>query len=119
MPHIIVWTIWAIWIVFQLMLTIILINFLIALISQGYEDVMSQASIKHYTHKATLNRECYQFYAYQGWLTPIDCFILQANKETEEENKWKGYTGEMGAALKKELDNIISNVDKKFEDQKE
>jgi uncharacterized RDD family membrane protein YckC len=40
-PYFIIYAIWITWIAFQLIVTIVLTNFLIALVTQGYEDVMS------------------------------------------------------------------------------
>jgi len=41
----------------QVIMTIILLNFLIALISQKYEEAISKLQITKTTHKAELNAE--------------------------------------------------------------
>ena len=71
-----------------------MLNFFIALLGQAYEESMSKQNIKLYSHKATLNRECYLFYHWlfrRGLFTKyldafqnIDCFILQTKKHEEQ-----------------------------------
>lgn len=52
------------WLVFwanQYVVLIILLNFLIAVISQSYENVMNSKTIKKYKDLAHLNKEAYLF----------------------------------------------------------
>ena len=49
--------IWGFWLTQQVVMTIILLNFLIALISQKYEEAISKLEITKTTHKAELNAE--------------------------------------------------------------
>lgn len=51
---------WSVWIFNSLLMVIILLNFLIAVISQSYERVVSLQNIYNYTHKAEINLEYYQ-----------------------------------------------------------
>ena len=53
--------IWIIWVFNQVIVVIILLNFLIAVISQSYENVMSNKVIKQYQDIAALNKETYEF----------------------------------------------------------
>ena len=50
--------IWMIWLGNQFFILIIMLNFLIAVISQTYDQVMSQSQILLYKRKADLNHEC-------------------------------------------------------------
>ena len=72
----------------------ILINFLIALISQAYEESMSNAEIKMFSHMAELNRECYLTYHFFNKLEPIDCYILQTPPFYNIDDNFSGITHE-------------------------
>ena len=50
--------IWMFWFIHQYLILIILLNFLIAIISGSYEDVMSQETQQKYMHRCELNLEC-------------------------------------------------------------
>lgn len=54
--------IWFIWTANQFLCLIILLNFLIAIISQSYEQVMTKKKIVKYLHRSELNRECFLFF---------------------------------------------------------
>jgi len=58
---IVIWLIYTLWWGAQIMLLIILLNFVIALISQYYEDVMNRAVMHSYVMKNSLNHEHYVF----------------------------------------------------------
>jgi hypothetical protein len=49
--------IWFIWVTQQLLILIILLNFLIALVSQSYENVKSKEEIYKYKQRVEMNRE--------------------------------------------------------------
>ena len=51
--------IWFTWYTNTFFMIVILLNFLIAVISQSYEKVIEQQLIYSYMHKAELNEECY------------------------------------------------------------
>lgn len=51
--------IWFVWVFNQVIIVIILLNFLIAVISSSYETVMSSKTIKEYQDIAALNKETY------------------------------------------------------------
>jgi hypothetical protein len=55
--HFMIACIWCIWLVNQFFITIILLNFLIAIIVQSYESVMSKSIINIYSTKAAWNRD--------------------------------------------------------------
>jgi|TARA_B110000285_G_C14601452_1_gene370853 hypothetical protein len=50
---------WLFWIINALLMIIVLLNFLIAVISQSYEAVVSLRNIYTYSHKADINLEYY------------------------------------------------------------
>ena len=51
--------IWMTWYFNTFFMIVILLNFLIAVISQSYERVIEQQNIYSYMHKSELNEECY------------------------------------------------------------
>jgi hypothetical protein len=94
--------IWMIWFSNQLFILIILLNFLIAIVSQSYEQVMSCAEINMYMHRAILNRECR--FLLQGNLIPFDVLIFSVEKETD---------------CDKDLDIEIHDMNKKIDELKQ
>ena len=60
------------------LMLIVLLNFLIAVISQTYENVMTRKLYTEYMHKAVLNRECRLNLKSFGLGGLIDTFILSA-----------------------------------------
>ena len=74
--------VWMTWVFFILFFFIVLINFLIAYISQSYEDVLEDRIVNAYSQRCTLNEE---FYLVRNWfyqtfyperLTQFDIFLL-------------------------------------------
>lgn len=90
--------IWVFWVLHQFMIVIILLNFLIAVLSQSYEMVMSQATISIYLHRCDLNLECLRVKDHLGLLEPINMFTIAAadSQEGEENNdEWLGFVSEV------------------------
>ena len=87
-----IYLIWIVWFFNQLIMLIILMNFLIAVITQSYENVMNKQIIHKYRLVCDLNRKCLLNYYYIGSLKDYDCLILTTKTEMEEENdEWKGF----------------------------
>ena len=103
--------IWAVWVLNQFIIVIILLNFLIAVISQSYENVMSSKTIKQYQDIAALNKETFQFLNTMGLLAGNE--LVQKNRilitvEAENENEsseWTGFVSTMKSFIKKSLGN--------------
>ena len=51
--------IWIMWFIQQILMPIILLNFLIALITQQYEEVIANSEVSRYQHMSSLNSEYY------------------------------------------------------------
>ena len=51
-------------------------NFLIAIIAQSFEEMMSRKLINKYSHRAELNRECRLNLYSLGFVTKIECMII-------------------------------------------
>ena len=74
--------IWFFWMINQFLNLIILLNFLIALISEKYNEITSENIVHAYNHKAALNQECRLAFQHVGVLVPpIDYLIVQHESE--------------------------------------
>lgn len=60
---------------------IIMLNFLIAVITQSYEEVESKQSIYTYLHKAELNEEIYSLKSYFFQMESYKVVVFSYNKE--------------------------------------
>ena len=60
---------------------IILLNFLIAVITESYEEVATKQSIYTYVHKASLNQECYQLISFFKRMKSYKVVVFSYNKE--------------------------------------
>jgi len=58
------------------MVLVILLNFVIALISQSYECVMNKAVVHYYRQKSELNIECRMFWEFFITYPKVDCYVL-------------------------------------------
>ena len=74
--------IWLTWLINIFFLCVILLNFLIAIISESYEFVLSTSQQNMYIHRAVLNRECRVMK--KSELVPLEVLIYTVVKEDEE-----------------------------------
>ena len=80
--------IYLFWFIAQIVLLVILLNFVIALISQFYEDVMNRRVMHQYKMYHELNKEYYNFNEFlvkMGWRKDdkIDAMILIDGEKAE------------------------------------
>jgi len=75
--------VWLIWLGNQFVNLIILLNFLIAVISQTYEKVISQQQTHNYMHKAELNNEVFQMASLLHMVRPFKIIAFSTNQEEE------------------------------------
>ena len=92
-----VYLIYFFWFGAQIFLLVVLLNFVIALISQYYENVMNLSNMHTYIMKQDLNSECDTFYQYlcdSGRIVDerIDTIILIDAAAHEDDGEWKGLT---------------------------
>lgn len=75
----------------QFFVLIILLNFLIAVISQSYENVMNSASILTYNSRCEWNAEMYQI-AFKQNITN-NCMVLtfENMEDAGEGDEWAGF----------------------------
>ena len=60
--------IWIVWVSSLYIMVIMMLNFLIAIISQSYENVMSQQIVFQYQQKVEMNEECLMILNYFKFL---------------------------------------------------
>lgn len=120
---------WSVWIFNSLLMVIILLNFLIAVISQSYERVVSLQNIYNYTHKAEINLEYYQIVSTVKKLESIKYMIFTESNsrdlkqeigdlQQEDDNEWLGFVETIKRLIlkkDKEVKNKISHLDYKNE----
>ena len=109
----------------QFFMVIILLNFLIAVISQSYENVMSKKLIKKYLQKAELIIEAYQFIDALNTYFGIDfhkhpliknnkvllsIFTKDEHDEDEERDEWLGFVATIKVFLKAQLQKIQCQI---------
>ena len=100
--------IWFVWYMNQFIIVIILLNFLIAVISQSYENVMNSKSIMKYQDMASLNKEAYQFMNHWGFKHPLIkknrlLVTLEVLSDEGETSEWSGFVQTMKMFVKKQL----------------
>ena len=72
---------WVIWMVNQYILLIVLMNFLIAIISQVYEDDMTNKLENEYVQKAEMNLESQQVLSTIHLIKKYSFYILSGPKQ--------------------------------------
>ena len=90
-----------------------MLNFLIAIISQSYEDVMSKSEIFRYHTRVDLNLECLHVL---DFLVTLDCFdtllIISQNEEDKDCMQWQGIVNSIKTFTKQNFKNHREAVDK-------
>ena len=67
-----------------------MLNFLIAIISQSYEEVMSKAEIFKYKTRVDLNLECQQIFDFIGFLESFNTLLIVSQDEDVQSEQWQG-----------------------------
>lgn len=75
---------WGGWFFNQLICLIILLNFLIAVISQGYDMVIAESVVDKYLTRAELNLEFFILLKAFGQIKKFNILILQMERDSEE-----------------------------------
>ena len=68
--------IWLVWVLHQFLVLVILLNFLIAIISQSYENVMTKLEIFKYKTRVDFNLECLQVQEFLGRLEDFNTLLV-------------------------------------------
>ena len=83
------YNIYFFWFINQFLILIILINFLIAVISQSYENVMDSRLIYKYSQRTDLNLTMSNVYEFKEKLeSRYDCVILSSNTDHGGGGDW-------------------------------
>ena len=76
--------VWFAWLINQFIMLITLLNFLITIMGQTYDQVMEQSIIRKYADRASLNRECRLIYKFLGMLPDIDTNFICSVDNSED-----------------------------------
>jgi len=91
--------IWIVWITHQFIILILLLNFLIAIVSQSYENVMQQSEIFLYNQRLELNSETIVIVDFFGRLPEFRTLIIASlddeARADEAADEWKGLVTNM------------------------
>ena len=112
---------WVVWMIHQYFLHIVFMNFLIAIISQVYENDLANTLQNEYTQKAEMNLEAEQLLTFIGFMEKYFLYILTGDKkDVVDENlkEWQGYVAQIKQNQKHEserLEKKITSVEEKIE----
>lgn len=76
--------VWAAWLANQFIMLITLLNFLITIMGQTYDQVMEQSIIRKYADRSDLNRECRLVYRFFNMLPVIDSTFICSQDLSED-----------------------------------
>ena len=80
-PMLVIYTIWILWFLNLLFNMIILLNFLIAIISQVYDKIISSSLVYEYQHKTEMNMEIQRFLHQCRRLEPFDVMSIVSRQD--------------------------------------
>ena len=91
---------WFIWNLNCIFNQVIMLNFMIAIISQSYEKVMAQKNQLMYSYKADMNAEVEIFITYFEWFCArkkplFNSIILVSSSDPNSADEWIGLSGEV------------------------
>lgn len=109
----VIYIIWLMWFANQALILIVLLNFLIAVVSQSYENVMNSATQFKYAQRCELIREA----AVINKTFPISdvvdyhVFVLRCNVNEEEGGDWAGFVQTIKTFIRGETSKILQKND--------
>ena len=113
--------IWFVWVAHQFVILILLLNFLIAIVSQSYENVMQQTDFFIYNQRLELNSETILILDFLGKLPDFRTLILASLSDDaradEAANEWKGLVSNMKDHFSKIMKNQKQYLETKIQDQ--
>jgi hypothetical protein len=99
------------WFINQILVQIILLNFLISVISNSYQRVIDHEVLITYTSKAELNREFLIIQKALGRDDKIVTLIVSANTEDESLNsQWYKFTSSVKMMMRSTMASLQGNV---------
>ena len=90
--------IWLFWFFNHVIILIILLNVLIAILSDSFELAMSQQVVNKYTNRVSINKEVTTFYNEPEM---VDCIVVSIMKEGDSEEDWSGFVDSIKTFIKK------------------
>jgi len=105
---------WFIWFGNQMLILIILLNFLIAVVSQSYENVMNSAMRFKYQQRCSLMRDAAIIISGLGRLTSYTALILQADHSDNGGNgeDWAGFVQTLKSFIRTQNSSVINKFNK-------
>jgi len=73
--------IWFVWLMNQYVNLIIMLNFLVAVITEVYQDVAENQESIIYKHKAALNHELFMINKFFGWTAEFKVLVFSVDKD--------------------------------------
>lgn len=111
--NIAIYVIYFVWFVNQALILIVLMNFLIAVISQSYENVMDTAVMIKYSQRCDLNHQVALVYEHSHVLKKdYDCVILSSNTQHGGDSQWSGFCQSVKGFVKESNAKIFTNIQK-------
>ena len=109
------------WFINQALILIVLLNFLIAVISQSYENVMNSSVPFKYQQRCELIREAAVIYEAFGMSSTYSIVVLQANisKEGQSGDDWAGFVQTLKFFIRGQSTKIIKKLDKNSQEHKD
>ena len=85
--------VWIFWAANQFLMSVILMNFVIAIITETYDEVISQEKINKFLQKCTINREASLLLQGFGIGSRLDSFVLatEASSTSSKPDDWEGF----------------------------
>ena len=106
--------IWLVWFVNTFFTIIVLLNFLIAVITESYSLVVQKQQVFAYLHKSELNAECYEFLSVFLRLPEYRAIAFTSSKEdtNKEESQQHAHLSQFFVKLKRVLHQHTKEVSK-------
>jgi hypothetical protein len=108
--------VWIIWFLNQLLVFIILMNFLIAVIFQSYDRSMSNYSVTKYALKCKLNLECRQVLKIFDKVEAMDCFYISAPSAKSSSSEWHGFVKTVQNSISHEFVDMTNRFQSELKD---
>jgi len=118
-----IYFIWFMWVTMQVFLSIILLNFLIAIISQSYEEVMNQNVINKLKQKCELNAETFNFLNFfvgfkssERWaldkfnIGNSGIFIVSTSYTNCANTEWTGFVSKITKTVRTEVQAVKRDI---------
>lgn len=101
---ILIWILWGYNIITG---CIILLNFLIAIVSESYNVVNNRKEFYRYKHRSDINKECLIFYEFFGRHLPcmkrmnsFNCLLIQSENHGDDVDQWVGLLKKIQISIK-------------------